>query len=316
MTVYNGTEGSDTLKGGAGNDTLNGKGGYDTLEGGAGNDILNGGEGGDSLTGGLGDDILNGDNGDDWLSDRDGGKDVLNGGAGDDHISITRSSAAAATTVTANGGDGADDFTYLGFNSDTAILNGGVGNDIFNIWSNAGTLAITTGLGGDTINLDNLSVYNAGVTTITDFKTGTGGDKLDWDGLLGDFTNYTGGNPFASGHARLIQSGKNTILQIDANGRRDRSRRVCWMMITRAPRRIRSIGTRSPTTSTELMRWPMGSIRSPICFRIIPSPMTALCCWAEALIKPNSIAARYDLRHVADQSHRNAPRCGKVRFRF
>ena len=57
--------GSDTLKGGAGNDILYGQGGNDTLEGGDGNDILYGGVGNDSLQGGKGNDTLIGGAGDD-----------------------------------------------------------------------------------------------------------------------------------------------------------------------------------------------------------------------------------------------------------
>jgi Ca2+-binding RTX toxin-like protein len=49
-----GTDGPDTLTGGAGDDRLNGFGGNDSLNGAAGNDTLDGGAGQDTLTGGTG----------------------------------------------------------------------------------------------------------------------------------------------------------------------------------------------------------------------------------------------------------------------
>ena len=51
-----GRGGDDTLRGGAGDDTLYGQGGTDTLYGGAGDDVLVGGKGNDTLYGGAGDD--------------------------------------------------------------------------------------------------------------------------------------------------------------------------------------------------------------------------------------------------------------------
>jgi Ca2+-binding RTX toxin-like protein len=71
-----GTDGNDTITGGAddddirggnGDDVLSGMAGKDQIDGGAGNDILDGGEGDDVLLGGAGNDILNGGNGDDLL---------------------------------------------------------------------------------------------------------------------------------------------------------------------------------------------------------------------------------------------------------
>jgi serralysin len=55
---FTGTNGNDTIDGGAGNQTLRGLLGDDALNGGAGNDILIGGGGKDRLTGGTGSDIF------------------------------------------------------------------------------------------------------------------------------------------------------------------------------------------------------------------------------------------------------------------
>lgn len=56
-----GGEGNDTLEGGTGNDRLYGEAGNDTLQGGDGLDILVGGDGSDSLDGGADNDVLIGD---------------------------------------------------------------------------------------------------------------------------------------------------------------------------------------------------------------------------------------------------------------
>jgi Ca2+-binding RTX toxin-like protein len=64
-TVINGTNGHDTLRGTAGNDTISGLGGQDYLDGAAGNDTIHGNGGKDFIDGGAGQDILWGDAGSD-----------------------------------------------------------------------------------------------------------------------------------------------------------------------------------------------------------------------------------------------------------
>ncbi|MFN0018097.1 MAG: calcium-binding protein [Pirellulaceae bacterium] len=91
-SLLSGSDGNDTLFGGAGNNTLEGGDGDDFLFGLAGNDLLWGGRGNDFLFGGIGNDTLRGEDGDDWLfgelgnDDLDGGNgyDWLFGGPGDD----------------------------------------------------------------------------------------------------------------------------------------------------------------------------------------------------------------------------------------
>nr|MCU0547105.1 hypothetical protein [Oscillatoriaceae cyanobacterium Prado104] len=89
-----GTDDSDTLIGGSGNDFIGGRKASDFLDGGLGNDSIYGGRELDTLTGGGGDDILFGGRGVDSL---DGGagndslyggkaNDTLLGGAGDDFL--------------------------------------------------------------------------------------------------------------------------------------------------------------------------------------------------------------------------------------
>jgi Ca2+-binding RTX toxin-like protein len=117
IKILTGTAGSDTLRGGVGNDTINGLGGDDFLFGNNGNDTINGDDGDDEIDGGAGNDILNGGS----------GNDVIDGGAGNDTIS---------------GGDGVD-IIYGGAGNDN--INGGPGNNIIFGGPVNDTIAITFG---------------------------------------------------------------------------------------------------------------------------------------------------------------------------
>ena len=86
-TVRAGTDGNDTLEGGAGRDTLSGGAGNDTLSGLGGSDSLDGGAGNDLLLGGTGADLLRGGAGDDTL-DGGTGADQLFGGEGNDTFRV------------------------------------------------------------------------------------------------------------------------------------------------------------------------------------------------------------------------------------
>ncbi|KCV80942.1 hypothetical protein ATO10_14864 [Actibacterium atlanticum] len=81
--VLQGDDGSNTLIGGAEDDTINGAGGNDQLIGGAGDDTVNGGAGRDLLLGGAGGDTLTGETGNDIIIGGDG-RDLITGGAGTD----------------------------------------------------------------------------------------------------------------------------------------------------------------------------------------------------------------------------------------
>jgi Ca2+-binding RTX toxin-like protein len=185
----------DTLTGGAGNDTLTGNLGNDSIDGGDGDDVLSGDidpslhlqspldEGNDTLRGGAGNDTLSSSVGD----------DSLDGGSGDDELHINAGIFRAHDVVHANGGDGRDLFVVdLYFATDVDIqLTGGAGSDTFRISTTPTVLA----------------------PTITDFQTGTGGDRIDVQVTLG-----TNKNPFADGHLRLRQSGSDVILEADPDG--------------------------------------------------------------------------------------------------
>jgi Ca2+-binding RTX toxin-like protein len=231
-----GTGGNDILTGWAGDDSLSGGGFYDSLYGGAGNDrldggdegdslygelgddLLNGGNDGDYLDGGRGDDILNGDDGNDYLR-TDQGNDTLDGGTGNDTLYLYEVSAG-----TARGGLG-DDSMVLYSNKSGALfaLDGGDGSDRIEIHILRGRADVVLGAGADVLALGNAApatLLAEGQIVVSDFVTGAGGDSVEMKLLL---TALNGGwdgsaNPFGSGHARLIQSGSDTLLQIDANG--------------------------------------------------------------------------------------------------
>jgi Ca2+-binding RTX toxin-like protein len=111
-TVFTGTAGADTwrggsladhINGGAGNDTLSGLAGNDVVSGEAGNDALSGGDGDDKLLGGLGNDTLTGGAGDDDLFGTLG-SDVLNGGSDSDTAFFAGDSADYLVSLLPNGG--------------------------------------------------------------------------------------------------------------------------------------------------------------------------------------------------------------------
>ena len=108
--VIGGTDRTDRIQSGAGDDTLWGDGGNDVLDGALGNDAVIGGDGNDRLTGGDGDDFVNGAAGNDkvWGG---AGSDLLVGLEGRDRIEA---------------GDG-DDEVFGGLGNDQIF--GGAGND-------------------------------------------------------------------------------------------------------------------------------------------------------------------------------------------
>jgi Ca2+-binding RTX toxin-like protein len=114
-TIF-GDEGNDILNGDDDDDTLNGGVGNDTLNGGAGNDILNGDAGNDTLNGGVGNDTLNGGLGNDILNGG-AGMDTINGGAGDDYFI----DQPGSNVDSYDGGLGYDTVDYSAFPDTTDI---------------------------------------------------------------------------------------------------------------------------------------------------------------------------------------------------
>jgi len=78
MATYNGSEGNDTIVGGAESDVINGNGG---------NDSLLGGDGSETVRGGAGNDYISGNTGSDWV-EGGLGNDEVRGGSGQDSIAF------------------------------------------------------------------------------------------------------------------------------------------------------------------------------------------------------------------------------------
>ena len=90
MAIYSGTEGNDTLIGGAAADEVNGFGG---------NDFLQGGDGADAVLGGAGNDTMSGNAGHDWVRGGEG-NDQVTGGGGQDSFAFADFGAANADVLT------------------------------------------------------------------------------------------------------------------------------------------------------------------------------------------------------------------------
>ena len=204
---------------------------------------ITGTSGPDSLFGLVSSDLISGLGDNDFVGDLLGGNDTLQGGDGDDELQIERVGAAAAvaTSVLLDGGNGDDNFVVIGDANGalvTASILGGAGSDFVDIVGNvAATVdlgadgdgikietvrAVTLTLGGGSDRVE-LATSNGALPlaadTITDFAAGAAGDVLvlgNW--LSSALTGWDGGNPFAEGFLRAVQSGANTLVQVDTNG--------------------------------------------------------------------------------------------------
>ncbi|MEW6760496.1 MAG: DUF4214 domain-containing protein [Pseudomonadota bacterium] len=230
----------DDIRGGAGSDQLHGGAGDDRLDGGEGDDMLYGGDGNDRLNGGLGNDRLEGGDGNDTL-DASQGDDYLSGGAGDDVLAGYRVRQDRPGGTTLDGGDGNDRLyptsvvkLVLGGAGDDEVMvdadgkaaslapllvDMGDGNDrlLFGYAADeARPLRVSGGAGVDSYGLLNSSASKFPLLTVTDFRTGAGGDVLDVRSfILGD----AGPNPFGpAAFARLVQEGSHVLFQVDPDG--------------------------------------------------------------------------------------------------
>lgn len=200
-TIYAG-DGNDWVRGEDGNDTLYGQDGRDRLFGEAGNDRLDGGASNDAMYGGTGDDTYVVDNNGDIVSENAAeGTDTVEA-----YISYTLGANVENLTLMGsgdlNGTGNADANTIVG-NSGNNVLSGGDGVD-----------TLTGGLGDDTFDFNALSEIG---DTITDFETGANGDILDLAGLLGD-VGYGGADALGDSRVRALQSGSDTLVQVDTDG--------------------------------------------------------------------------------------------------
>jgi Ca2+-binding RTX toxin-like protein len=210
MAIFTGTSGDDHLVGLASNDSL---------DGGEGNDRIEGGDGSDYIVDGAGDDIAEGGEGNDTFNSFEG-SDSFDGGAGDDQF-ITYRGNGRFDHLTLIGGAGRDWFQMSSQGSSDFVVDAGEGDDYLRIDAAKGNYVLTLGAGADRVAL--LSRRTADdilAVTIADFATGAAGDRLDFSQFFPWFlTGWDGNtNPFALGHARLVQSGADALVQIDLNG--------------------------------------------------------------------------------------------------
>jgi Ca2+-binding RTX toxin-like protein len=198
-----GGDDNDTLNGGAGDDYLYGEDHSDMLSGGTGDDEMVGGDGDDLLLGGDGDDrltdgnggfnVLDGEDGEDELSLDAGafGQSYAYGGNGKDTFFVSSSNGGASAHgygfgaegdddgsadwfelealnsgwVTAEGGDGDDEFVVFASDEGTASAFGGAGDDVFDVGAGWGYGEAYGGQGNDLIVLtadDNGYLYGDG----------------------------------------------------------------------------------------------------------------------------------------------------------
>jgi Ca2+-binding RTX toxin-like protein len=161
--TLDGNGGSDNLTGGGGNDSLSGGAGYDYLYGGDGNDTLDVGADGGIAFGEAGDDIITG--GSDDFGDQlygDAGNDSLSGGAGYD---ILR---------------GGDDNDTIDTGADGGQASGDAGDD--SLTGGSGADNLDGGSGSDTIaggeGNDQLSDGDSGTASADTMSGGEGDDRI------------------------------------------------------------------------------------------------------------------------------------------
>jgi Ca2+-binding RTX toxin-like protein len=226
-----GTQGVDTLTGGADSDTIYGYGGNDTLKGGAGDDVLAGNDGNDILQGGDGDDYILGG----------AGNDTIDGGAGNDWAAYEDAAAGVKVDLNLTGtqntvGAGTDKLTSienvygsafndtLTGNAEANMLVGGEGNDAVGggkgddtLWGSAGNDTLDGGDG------DDYMVGGAGDDVI---KGGAGWDWSSYEdataGVTVDLNKTTaqntggGGTDTLTGVEHLYGTAFNDVLTGDA----------------------------------------------------------------------------------------------------
>ena len=239
-TLFGGA-GDDNLSGGAGDDTLSGDGGHDLLVGNAGADTLLAGAGNDTVLGGAGADVIEAGDGDDIVFGHQGrdvidtgggndrivassgdGNDVLNGGAGIDTLDL--SALTSNTTVFLSAG-GVGAATSSGGGSDTLRgienVKAGAGNDV--IVASSDTNMLEGGIGSDIFVFNSAAAANG--DTIADFQDG---DLIDLKPLFAslnlseDAADHLVAAPTftVAGQMRLRVDGEDTVVEgaVDTDG--------------------------------------------------------------------------------------------------
>lgn len=160
-----GTNSSDTILGGHGNDIIFGGGGNDMIVGGHGDDVIFGGGGNDLLIGGDGGDSIFGGNGNDTIVGGHGDQSLF-GGGGNDIITAGQGNQLLV------GGTGGDVLT-AGQGNDTLI--GGGGHDTFVFGSGGGRNVVMDFQHGDVLQIQQ-NINGLHVTSAADLASHIGND--------------------------------------------------------------------------------------------------------------------------------------------
>jgi Ca2+-binding RTX toxin-like protein len=205
------------------------------------NDLLEGTAVADTIQALLGDDTVSAGDGDDFIFDSGGTSNVIHAGAGNDQITFADSQSRPdnsfrnyPTATLIDAGDGDDWLSFESTRKGSAEIRLGAGNDVFSFGANRNMapqqldeMVVTLGEGQDLVRLgvalgDVLrSKIGFAPIVISDFAAGSGGDIVNLGDLLNGFLaspNAVPGNPFASGHLRLVADGTDTIVRVDADG--------------------------------------------------------------------------------------------------
>ncbi|MBT6094153.1 MAG: hypothetical protein HOH04_04680, partial [Rhodospirillaceae bacterium] len=212
-----GSDGSNFIHTGSGDDILNGSGGDDFISGGAGNDTIDGGAGNDTLAGGEGDDVVNGGTGDDLIV----GGDLAEGttvSVSDDGVvtqTVTTTDengeTVTLTTVADDAVIGAGDDTLSGGDGDDVVI-GGAGDDVID--GGAGADTLVGGIGDDKVSGGDGDDTAFGGEGNDFIEGGEGSDVLD--GGAGD--DIMIGGSFGEGATAVRVSDDGTVMVTDEEG--------------------------------------------------------------------------------------------------
>jgi hypothetical protein len=217
--------GTDTITGGVNNvqgsnfsDTITGGAGNEVLGGGTGNDTINGGGGGDAITGGAGNDIIDGGAGGDMavfsgtigLYSTVTAASVSGNGEGTDTLSnIEVLQFSDGFVLLASGSAGSPvDVSGLNFTGTAALTTFAANsNDFLTIGQSLSSHQINLGAGTDTINLASSNFYTLNLVGVENLVGSTGNDNVGLinvaEGLAVDLGTGTNNLNLATGSNSL-----------------------------------------------------------------------------------------------------------------
>jgi Ca2+-binding RTX toxin-like protein len=152
---------------------------------------------------------------------------TFDGGDGDDNVSFTQTSAMAvaplmAESIGLSGGAGNDLLSIYALDLLNVTVDGGAGQDTVRLQGLHGNAGVALGSESDVVAFEAVSgvLLSNAVVTISDFETGSSGDRIDWANFLENALSGWDGsiNPFATGHLQLTQEDTDVLLNINYSG--------------------------------------------------------------------------------------------------